>query len=81
MLALTVFGVFSVVSFSLLATVGLVFSSERETGSFSLDTVVLSAVTGAVGVSITRPLVVRLESAASTCTLEEGVETSSALTP
>ena len=73
---------FSLVSVSLVVSVGLVFSSGRETGSFTLETEVFSAVTGAAGVSVTRPLVVRLGSAGSTCVLESGVETaSSALTP
>ena len=78
---LTVFGVFSLVSVSLVVSVRPVFPSGRETGSFTLETEVFSAVTGAVGVSVTSPLVVRLESAGSTCVLDSVVDTaSSALT-
>ena len=65
---------FSLVSVSLEVSVRPVFSSGRETGSFTLETEVFSAVTGAVGVSVTRPLVVRLGSAGSTCVLSQALK-------
>ena len=68
---------FSLVSVSLVVSVGLVFTPGRETGSFALETEVFSNVTGAVGVSVTSPLVVRLESAGSTCVLDSVVDTAS----